>query len=193
VRAVTLLVLVIVACNHGPGRDVSPGIPRRPLDFANDVGLVFVRGGSYPTILYHRQSQRIPVGTQVTIILPTKATTLTGQVTQKPPPAEEYVQRPFGPDIGTKRAVLKVKVGDLTPALGVAVIGHSVAVKREAGVFVAELDGEPPRESFRACASTEGAHLTVWSGQPLRGKRRWHTYYYLGYDTESDCTPGDFR
>ena len=177
-------------CNHA--RDAARSTPTRPVEFDNDVGLVFVRGAGYPTILYHRREQ-VRAGTPVTVILPTKATTLAGRVTGRPPPAEEYVQRPFGPDVSARRAVVEVEVGDLTPALGVAVIGRPVVVGRQAGVFVAELDGMAPRESFRVCASIEGAHLTVWSGQPLKGKRRWHAYYYLGYDTESDCTPGDTR
>jgi hypothetical protein len=27
----------------------------------------------------------------------------------------------------------------------------------------------------------------------LRGKRRWHQYYYLGYDAEPNCTPAETR
>jgi hypothetical protein len=47
-------------------------------------------------------------------------------------------------------------------------------------------DGVP--ETFRSCVSSEGLHLTIWSGNPLVGKRQWHIYYYLGYDMEGDCT-----
>ncbi|MGZ3374053.1 MAG: hypothetical protein ACXU9O_13110 [Gemmatimonadaceae bacterium] len=53
---------------------------------------------------------------------------------------------------------------------------------------------EPGRISwrFRTCASAEGVHATAWSGVPLAARRRWHAYYYLGYDVEQDCTPADY-
>ena len=53
---------------------------------------------------------------------------------------------------------------------------------------------EPGRKSwrFRTCASEEGIHTTAWSGLPLASPRRWHAYYYLGYDVDPDCTPADF-
>jgi hypothetical protein len=53
---------------------------------------------------------------------------------------------------------------------------------------------EPGRSSwrFRTCASAEGVHATAWSGLPLTSPRRWHAYYYLGYDVEQDCTPADY-
>jgi hypothetical protein len=45
---------------------------------------------------------------------------------------------------------------------------------------------------FRTCASTEGIHATAWSGIPLSSERRWHAYYYLGYDVEPDCVPAEY-
>ncbi|MCK4867017.1 MAG: hypothetical protein KAT39_03120, partial [Alphaproteobacteria bacterium] len=53
-----------------------------------------------------------------------------------------------------------------------------------------ETGGSP--QSFRVCASREGLHFSVWSGKPLEGARRWHAYYYLGYDIEPDCTDRDY-
>ena len=52
-------------------------------------------------------------------------------------------------------------------------------------------DGTP--ESYRECTSAEGVHLTVWTGEPLRGTRIWHHYYYLGYDVEPTCTEADIE
>jgi len=53
---------------------------------------------------------------------------------------------------------------------------------------------EPGKVSwrFRTCASTEGIHATAWSGVPLSSPRRWHAYYYLGYDVDPDCGPADY-
>lgn len=55
-----------------------------------------------------------------------------------------------------------------------------------------DLDLDGMTEQFRACTSSEGLHLTIWSGEPLVGSRRWHYYYYLGYDVEPDCVEQDF-
>ena len=47
--------------------------------------------------------------------------------------------------------------------------------------------------SFRSCTSMEGIHFTIWSGEALTGKRLWHAYYYLGYDTEPTCKEAEFK
>ena len=48
-----------------------------------------------------------------------------------------------------------------------------------------------PREQISAkmCASTEGLHLTAWAD----GRRVWHTYFYLGYDVDPDCTDEEWK
>lgn len=59
----------------------------------------------------------------------------------------------------------------------------------------ADLDRKEPDESFRACTSTEGMHLAVWSGEPLAGERRWHRYQPLGFEVEpweGSCAEGDY-
>jgi hypothetical protein len=56
-----------------------------------------------------------------------------------------------------------------------------------------DFDGNGTPEGFRSCASGEGLHLTVWYGEPLATARLWHGYFYLGYDTESDCASQDYE
>jgi hypothetical protein len=56
-----------------------------------------------------------------------------------------------------------------------------------------DLDGNGTPEGFRTCASGEGLHMTVWYGEPLSTARLWHGYFYLGYDTESDCVAQDYE
>ncbi len=75
------------------------------------------------------------------------------------------------------------------PAIAFVSPAGAVSVRR--GVARGDLDGDGRAEFFRICSSTEGNHLTVWTGQPLVGKRRWH-YYYLGYDVVPDCKKKDF-
>jgi hypothetical protein len=56
----------------------------------------------------------------------------------------------------------------------------------------ADLDGDGTKESFRVCASNEGVHFQVWTGEPLVGTPRFHWYYYAGYDTEYTCTEREY-
>jgi hypothetical protein len=56
-----------------------------------------------------------------------------------------------------------------------------------------DLDGNGTPEGFRSCASAEGLHLTMWYGESLTTARLWHGYFYLGYDTESDCLEQDYE
>lgn len=78
------------------------------------------------------------------------------------------------------------------PSFAVALIGRfeverlGSAVALRAGKTVNQI-------RVRGCASSEGLHLTLWSGEPLKGTRLWHTYYYLGYDVEPTCRPGDYQ
>ena len=55
-----------------------------------------------------------------------------------------------------------------------------------------DLDDDGVLEVLRTCTSMEGVHLTIWSGEPLKGSRRWHRYYYVGYDLEQTCIEADW-
>jgi hypothetical protein len=73
----------------------------------------------------------------------------------------------------------------------VAVAGRRATRQRDGAVTVA-LSAAYPGARVRSCASVEGVHFTVWAGEPLRSRRLWHQYYYLGYDVEPSCQPADY-
>jgi hypothetical protein len=77
------------------------------------------------------------------------------------------------------------------PAFALASFSGTLA-SAETGV-TGDLDGDGHPESFRSCTSSEGVHLTVWKGKPLKGRREWHYYYYLGYDVDPTCTRLDTK
>jgi hypothetical protein len=60
------------------------------------------------------------------------------------------------------------------------------------GTVAVQISTVFPSAQVRACTSSEGLHLTVWAGTPLKSDRLWHEYYYLGYDVEPSCTDRDF-
>jgi hypothetical protein len=65
-------------------------------------------------------------------------------------------------------------------------------VQRGDTVTIAIESGQPPIR-FRVCAGTEGLHATAWAGVPLASPRRWHAYYYLGYDVDPTCSEAEYR
>ena len=89
---------------------------------------------------------------------------------------------------------LRLVSGRVEPeSVGIAVVGAGGGIRVARGVASADLNGDGSREYFRMCTSREGLHLTVWSGRAPRGVRRWHRYYYLGYDVEPNCTNKETR
>ena len=93
------------------------------------------------------------------------------------------------------KLVNKPKAIDLSevwsPAIAIVSPARPLSIRR--GIASGDLDGDGRPEFFRICASSEGNHLTIWSGKPLIGKRRWHSYYYLGYDTVANCKKKDYQ
>ena len=85
--------------------------------------------------------------------------------------------------------------GDTLGRRGVPIVILGKLPKAEMRVDTVTLAVEPGQTPwrFRSCASEEGIHATAWSGIPLSSPRRWHAYYYLGYDVEPDCVPADYQ
>ncbi len=81
---------------------------------------------------------------------------------------------------------------ELNP-VAIAFVGNSQSTSLKSGVAIADLNNDGENEQFRACTSYEGIHLTVWSGEPLKSKRRWHWYVGLSFDTEPNCTKRDYE
>lgn len=83
---------------------------------------------------------------------------------------------------------------DTSDRLGIPVVLlGSVAkpVQRGDTVTIEIEPGQPPIR-FRYCASTEGLHATAWAGTPIKSSRRWHAYYYLGYNVDPTCTEAEY-
>lgn len=74
----------------------------------------------------------------------------------------------------------------------IAIVGLDRPLEVHSGVVTGDLDGDDRKEFFRSCASNEGIHFTIWSGKPLKGKRQFHAYHYVGYDLEPNCTDRDY-
>jgi len=71
--------------------------------------------------------------------------------------------------------------------------GHAYSLQFDKAVedgglgSVAVRGNVPSSITFQQCAGSEALHLTAWK----QGRRIWHGFYYLGYDVEPDCGPGE--
>ena len=77
------------------------------------------------------------------------------------------------------------------PNFAVVIIGRP-NLKRVGDAITLRLGNPAISVSVRSCASSEGLHLTLWAGTPLKSPRLWHMYYYLGYDVEPTCKLADY-
>lgn len=50
-----------------------------------------------------------------------------------------------------------------------------------------DLNGDGRKETFSQCSTSEGIQFSVWDGVAYKSNLIWSDYYYLGYDTESNC------
>ena len=86
---------------------------------------------------------------------------------------------------------LKVTQGKVADNVeGIAVAGPATFSAADDTV-TGHLDPGSQTVTFRSCESSEGVHLTVWSGAALQGPRLWHGYHHLDYGVEANCTPKD--
>jgi hypothetical protein len=106
------------------------------------------------------------------------------------PGAEIYLITPYAGEV----EIAMVKAASEYQMLsGFVILDPAISPSLEKGIPTAELTGAPPPEYFRECTSNEGMHFTVWTGKPLVGKRIWHRYWYLHYDTKFTCKKKDYE
>jgi hypothetical protein len=169
-RQISLLVFLNVACRHHPAQ--------KSWSFADSIGVAGVKAGK--TCLSIARAD-LAIDTPVRLVLLSVPQATSDAVRLAP-------DGPCAPADGGLHAYA-IRLEKLDPLPAIAVVNFRGAFAREGDLLVADLDNDGQPEYFRSCASTEGVHFTVWSGAPLKGRLRWHQYYYLGYDVEATCTP----
>ncbi len=60
----------------------------------------------------------------------------------------------------------------------IAVLSPASAFSTSNNFVQADLDQNGKTDQFRACAASDGYHLTAWGGDQLTGTLLWHGYYY---------------
>jgi hypothetical protein len=178
-NSLLLMLLFSIAGTWFAGPDRGKG----PFDFNAQIGVVTLTPDK--EILLHIKNPGLTTGTRVTVVVLDAAQSTTEAVIDS-----KGDEGGFDSNLdGESHYLLKLTKGEpgfTTPALGVA--GTSAQFKLMSTQVTADLDGDGRREFFRECSSTEGLHMTVWSGSPISGQLRWHRYHYLGYALEPNCT-----
>ena len=96
-------------------------------------------------------------------------------------------------DVAQNVSFYRIKLADDHDFVhGIGII-KAKRIKVVKGLARADINNDTKLEYFRSCTSMEGIHYTVWTGKPLKGKRIWHSYYYLRYDTVFTCKKKDFK
>ncbi len=67
----------------------------------------------------------------------------------------------------------------------VGLVGFSDPPTLTDGSLSVRFSDDPGLVTFRNCSSSEGFHITAWRN----GKRIWHVYTWVPYDTPNTCTP----
>jgi len=139
---------------------------------------------------------KVHVGESIVIVDLSSQHAMTAKITKKvpvlPPPLVGKVYSNDSP--GSESYYLLMPTGKnkvAATSVNVGIVGFKGTFHAIHGFITADLNGNETAEYFRVCTSSEGLHLTVWTGEPLKGKRMWHTYYYLGFDVEPSCQSKD--
>ncbi len=129
----------------------------------------------------------LPAGTAVTLVTIDSPQEVSYGVITKPLADSEIMAKHLAP--GPYYQIASASGTTTLPDLAVAILGRLEAER--GGAAVAIRFGRSADIRVRGCTSSEGLHLTLWAGEPLKSTRLWHTYYYLGYDVEPDCRPAE--
>ena len=179
-----LAILIICACCFGTER----------FSFDTQVGIVDAKEEK---LCLNIKNPHLSTGTRVSLILPDKPQRVASAVIEEKT-GVSCSQNPFAnSDASFYRLKLvgkqnTVNLSEPLPAV-IAIINPEKPILVRHGIASGDLDGDGAKEFFRTCTSSEGSHLTVWSRNPLQGKKRWHSYYYLGYDVVPTCKKKDYE
>ena len=181
-----------------------PPVPTAPFSYSRRVGVLQDSRDAGPCLVVADSSLR--AGTPVLLVFPDRPQRLgSGQVRAKrdrpcTEPGDEWGAVMGGeagdaPEYAAYDVVLAPHGGDMRTDAPSARSGLGIAITWGAGLVTlrgdsaaGDLDSDGRAESFGACTSHEGIHLSVTGDSAGAAVRRWHRYYYVPYDLEPTCS-----
>jgi len=153
-------------------------------DLSAEIGVAVQKDGA---VCLSIANPKLAAGQAMTLVVPDRPqSVIEAVVVSAADQGCPGVANPVQP--GYRLRISKGSAPDFQPLIAVARDAGRFAVRN--GVVTGRVAAKGT-QSFRTCTSAEGVHLTVWDGAPLKGKRLWHQYYYLGMDVEQSCKAKD--
>ncbi len=158
-----------------------------PADYTPKIGIAVSTPSRTCMAIHNGNLMNGAVVTLVSAIAPVTYTpaTISG-VSQQPCPITQNVDT----TVSNYNLTVQGPIQKLTPMI--AVLG-SPAITINNNIAQADLDQNGKSQSFRACSSDNGIHLSVWSGAPLQGTMLWQAFYYESGNpgVGPACTPSE--
>ncbi len=170
--------LLLVSCGKPPTATNSQAAvnPSAPVDYSPRIG-VAVRTASR-TCMSIKNAAVTPG--PVTLVVPQSPQSFIEAQISGPSPSACPITQDVAPGVSSFEISLPAasNIPKLTPLI--AVIGTAAANSflMENISVQADLNQDKSQNTFRACGSNDGVHLTVWKGVPVTGTRVWSGYYY---------------
>ena len=164
----------------------APRAGDRALSAAEDIRAGVLTSSRGETVLAMAGPILAP-GSRLTLISPGTPQTLrtVRVVVETPNDGDDFTERISGPyyEVAATDGITKP-----LPAFAVAVL-TDVTPTRIGEEYSLRLSAAEPDVRAKWCASYEGIHFTLWSGEPLKAARLWHVYYNVGGNLRPTCDP----
>jgi hypothetical protein len=142
--------------------------------YTSRVGIAVRTGGR--TCIAIRNASLSP-GSPVTLVVPSLPQTFTQAELAGGSSNPCPITKDVDPSVTSYELhVTQDSIPKLTPLI--AVVGTAAPFSIVENNVRADLDQNGKAETFRACSSDNGIHLTVWFGKPVDAAVLWHGYYY---------------
>lgn len=183
------MVLTIIACGKQQNPESKAGAPPgAPETYTPKIG-VGVRTAARTCFAIHNGD--LTSGTALTLVFPIAPVTAVqgavSNVSKQPCPISQNVDT----TVSNYDLDVKSSIPNLTPFI--VVLGTPGVTTNANNMAQADLNQNGQTQTFRACSSDDGIHLTVWNGAPLQGKLLWHAFYYESSNPNIGpaCTPAE--
>ena len=205
------LLRLCAACSNIPVSNLSNTVPLpqpknatspkvnttpRPFDPKLDIGVV-IAGVDCSELLIHNRELKPEDELQVVLADDMPQEKLLAKVIGSngcPPSPKSSIEEIVvsGDDTAPSRYEIRFEEGS-DPHTGFGVVAANAKVRIVKGIAQLTASDTPKSLSFRVCSGHESFHMTVWNGKPLVGKRVWHSYMHLSYDTVPTCKSSEYR
>ncbi|HRH46079.1 MAG TPA: hypothetical protein PKY82_30830 [Pyrinomonadaceae bacterium] len=191
-KSLIQLILILVSATFGLAQN------NKETNIYSKVGIV---DGSIEKICLRTKNGNLTENTSVSIVTSleeSKQKILSAKIKKKLYAScsrhfSESTDKNPGKDFYYLLVLTEKAVDEFQEVFGIGVIKPKNSFKFQNNKASIDLNNDGRTEFFRQCEGFEGALFAIWTGNPLKGKRIWNSFYYVDYDTEKNCTKRELR